>query len=195
MLTVLKFSRRERKNKQLLYYWVCKCECGIEKEISMTNFVYLGTKSCGCKRLGSTHRQTHGLYYTPEHNSWNGMLQRCLNPNNKAYNNYGKRGISVCKRWLKFDNFIKDMGVKPNNDYSLERINNNKGYSPSNCAWRPFSDQANNKRTNVFINYGGKSQTVAQWARELNVKDSLLSRRLTYKNWAIKDVLFCPKLQ
>lgn len=108
------------------------------------------TRSCGCLReevikKGGNFR--HGLDNSPEHNSWVSMKNRCNNPNNRSYKNYGGRGITVCERWMEsFDNFMKDMGNKPGDQYSIDRRNNNAGYCKDNCKWSDKKEQANNRR-------------------------------------------------
>lgn len=97
-----------------------------------------------------THAHTTGRKSSPTYNSWHGMLQRCLNPSSPAYDRYGGRGITVCKRWRKFSNFLSDMGERPDG-LTLERKNNNKGYGPKNCRWASYSDQALNKRSTKAV--------------------------------------------
>jgi hypothetical protein len=112
------------------------------------------------------------------------MIQRCLNPNNPSYPDYGGRGITVCHRWLNFENFLKDMGDRPAGT-TLGRIENNKGYKPSNCAWQTHEEQANNRRDNRYIDFAGRHLTVAQWERLLNIPGTALQRRIhrTIKKW------------
>jgi len=88
----------------------------------------------------------HGMFGTPEYWSWGGMIQRCHNPSNPAFHNYGGRGIKVCKRWRKFENFYADMGPRPSPNHTLDRINNNHGYNPKNCRWATWLQQASNRR-------------------------------------------------
>lgn len=112
------------------------------------------TKSCGCLRRETTSlvglaKKTHGMRDTPEYGVWANMKDRCYNPSSEDYKNYGGRGIKVCERWLNsFENFYEDMGEKPWSKllYSLDRINNDGNYEPSNCRWATVKQQVNNRR-------------------------------------------------
>jgi hypothetical protein len=95
------------------------------------------------------NKTKHGMNKTPEWNAWVNMRQRCLNPNHTNYKHYGGRGIKVCERWLDFDNFLADMGRKPDPELTLERIDNSKGYEPANCKWATMKEQSNNTRRNL----------------------------------------------
>jgi hypothetical protein len=133
-------------NKRLR--WLCECDCGNET-ICLSNALQTGdSTSCGCLReeLRSIRNLTHGQGgKTPAYHSWCGMIQRCTNPNSKAFPNYGGRGITVCERWRKFENFYADMGAKPEG-LSLDRINNDGNYEATNCRWATRSQQAQNRR-------------------------------------------------
>lgn len=104
--------------------------------------------------------------YMPEYTIWNLMLQRTRNPNAANYHLYGGRGITVCDRWLKFAGFYEDMGSRPSEQHTLDRIDNSKGYFPENCRWADTETQNNNRRNNVPITAFGKTQTLAQWVKE-----------------------------
>ena len=110
---------------------------------------------------------------------WNCMTQRCLNPNNPSFNSYGGRGITVCREWLTFQNFY-DWSIRYGyrKGLSIERIDNNKGYFPTNCKWATRLEQANNTRTNLNIEFDGKTQTLSQWARELRIDKGTLAYRI-----------------
>lgn len=148
--------------------WNCVCECGKSKTASACHLKSGHTKSCGCfqaERRVQTHR-THGKSNTSIHAVWKGMLRRCDLPTVRAYPRYGGRGIAVCERWKKFQNFYADMGERPEGK-SLERINNDGGYSPDNCRWATQKEQARNRRSSSAITFLGKTLTIAEWAERL----------------------------
>lgn len=162
-------------------YWETVCDCGVSKIISRVSLRKGLSRSCGClRREGATVRATrHGLAKSPEYSAWASMIKRCANINDSRYSDYGGRGITVCERWVaNFAMFYADMGPRPSNKHSLDRIDVNGNYEPGNVRWATVEQQLNNKRTSVYVAHGGRTQTVAQWARELNVKPDLLRRRL-----------------
>lgn len=137
-------------------YWLCRCDCGVERVIAARHLLSGESRSCGC--LWRDNRTTHGMCRrqgkrscTTEYAAWRSMLHRCNNPANKQWHRYGGRGISVCERWNKFENFLADMGLKPSPDLSLERIDNDAGYSPQNCKWATIQEQnANMHRAKTY---------------------------------------------
>lgn len=124
---------------------------------------------------------------------WNEMKRRCLVPTHSAYHNYGARGITVSKSWLIFDNFYDDMYPSYKQGLTLDRINNNRGYSRENCRWITRKEQMQNTRINRYFVFNGKSLTLSQWADELNFKRSMLSMRFYKYKWPIEKVLTTPK--
>lgn len=150
--------------------WNCLCDCG-NNVIQSTAALKIGkTKSCGCLRKDGSHSVTHGQasggVITSEYRAWVGMLGRCYNANTTRFENHGGRGIRVCKRWRKFENFFADMGKKPTPDHSLDRHPNNDGnYTPKNCRWATTEQQANNRRSSRFIEYNSEIKTLSQWTR------------------------------
>jgi|688.fasta_scaffold368304_2 hypothetical protein len=141
-----------KNNKSRKRLIKCQCDCGNEKIVSYGNLRSNNTRSCGCLVIPPKNTKiTHGKTRTIEYNSWKAMKRRCYDINHKSYNHYGGRGIIVCDRWLELDgngcsNFILDMGLRPSSKYSLDRIDVNGNYEPSNCRWATPKQQANNKR-------------------------------------------------
>jgi len=132
--------------------------------------------------------KTHGMDGTSIYKTWIGLKARCYNKNDKDYKNYGGRGIKVCKRWKNsFENFYNDMGDKPKG-MSIDRIDNNGNYEPSNCRWATIEQQNNNKRNNHLLTYNGKTQTITQWSREIKVPVSTLQCRLL-RGWSKEKTL------
>lgn len=116
---------------------------------------------------------------SPEYFAWGNMIQRCTNPNRPGYHLYGGRGITVCQRWREsFENFLADMGSRPSDSHSLERLNNELGYSPSNCVWATPKEQSDNRRCNVTFDYNGKVQTQTDLARAAGISVATLHLRL-----------------
>lgn len=128
-------------------YWVCLCECGSKVVVSLPHLTTGHTQSCGCRRAERNYRHGNSghRWKTGAYRSWDGMVQRCTNPNNSGYKNYGGRGIRVCGEWLDFRNFLRDMGDRPKG-MSLDRINVDGNYEPNNCRWATQSEQNHNRR-------------------------------------------------
>ena len=143
---LLVVERDDSKTKRT--YWICKCDCGETISVAACDVASGHTKSCGCFNQESRVKNNtkHGYNRTPTYVSWSNMIARCSNPKRLEYKNYGGRGISVCDRWLSFENFVLDMGEKPNLR-TLDRINNDGNYEPSNCRWATASEQRRNQRT------------------------------------------------
>lgn len=123
-------------------------------------------------------RKTHGKYYTPEHSVWNNMKQRCTNVKNSHYASYGERGISVCERWQKFENFFSDMGKRPTPFHQIERRDNNAGYCPENCIWVLAYQQIRNTTRTVKVTFNGKTLCLKDWCSRLGVDYSTARRRI-----------------
>jgi len=128
--------------------WECKCECGNKRNVLAGTLAFGGSKSCGCytKERLTKHGQNTGTYTSPEYVSWLKMKQRCLNPNDVAYHNYGGRGIIISDEWLDFQNFYKDLGDKPSKEHTIDRINNDGNYEKDNCKWSTKHEQSSNRR-------------------------------------------------
>lgn len=178
--------------------WLCLCDCGMSKNILGRHLKSGATQSCGClqKQRVAERLTKHGK--SPGHHSfkiyrvWTSMLQRCTNPNNGGYNDYGGRGISVCYRWLMFENFFSDMGEVPSG-CQLDRTDNNGDYCPENCGWSTRRQQARNRRTTRLLTYGGRTQCLSAWAEELNITATALSYRLRNPSWSRKKAMTLQK--
>lgn len=137
-----------------------------------------------------TGKATHGKSNTSVYRRWKAMRRRCLNPATDDYKNYGGRGIKICERWDKFENFYADMGDPPAG-MTLERRDTNGDYCPDNCYWASWTDQMNNRRNSIFLTLNGRTQTLPMWSREIHIKQSTLLRRHN-KGWSDEKVLTTP---
>jgi hypothetical protein len=175
-LTVLSYVRSNRKET----IWLCKCECGNTFEARGADINSEHTKSCGCLRLDAFRKTItkHSLYDAPEYSIWQGIKDRCSNPNSHAYLRYGGRGITVCDRWqTSFSSFLSDMGPRPTMNHGIDRIDNDGPYAPDNCRWATNKQQCNNLRKNIFITHDGETHTLSEWADILHVKYSSFASR------------------
>lgn len=148
------------------YGWF-KCSCGNEKLLRCDQVRSNQVFSCGCVNRFGLGAKKHGLTNTTEYTIWEGIIQRCGNPKNKAYNNYGGRGIKVCDRWLEFENFLADMGNRPEGDYQLDRKENNGPYSPENCRWVTRKENNRNKRNNKWVVVGTTRMILSDYANSI----------------------------
>lgn len=197
-LRVTAFSHRG-KNKRI--YWACLCDCGNKAIVSANNLSRGWTRSCGCaRRYVRTPRirqilreraTTHGLTKTRTYESWFAMKRRCLRNDGDNRKYYVFRGIRVCERWMKFENFLADMGER-SEGMSLDRINNDGNYEPGNCRWATPVDQANNRRSNKIYTHNGVSMTQAQWAKSLGIRVNVLCYRIK-AGWPIEKALTASK--
>jgi len=172
-----------KTNRKLLVQ--CSCEDHTIREVLIHALKSNQSLSCGCWRseLISKAVSKHGMYNAPGYSTVNGINNRCYNSSNKQYNYYGGRGIIVCERWRydnpkRFENFLADMNKKPTKDYSIDRIDVNGNYEPSNCRWATATEQHNNTRTNHLVTYNGKTQTIAEWELESSFRPHLIRDRI-----------------
>lgn len=144
-------------------FWKCLCDCGNTTEVRGVYLRNGHTTSCGCKRGNRNviHGGSRRNARMPEYYVWAGMRKRCLDPNSKSYKNYGGRGITVCDRWQDFANFIADMGPRPSHEHSIERKDNDCGYSPDNCIWATRDIQAKNRRPKKKITHCSKGHPLS----------------------------------
>lgn len=167
--------------------WVCKCECGNEKIAHQYNLRKGSTLSCGClnKERVKEVNTVHGRTDTRLHLTWRGILARCLNPNGNSYKHYGGRGITVCERWMSFENFLADMGEKPEGK-SIERIDVNGNYEPANCKWASPQEQGFNRRGNKQYLVDGEWLFLKQLADKWGVSSHTAKNRINRANYEVK---------
>lgn len=178
----------------------CQCDCGKQCFIILSLLRSGNTQSCGCLRRETTSKAlkdlherltTHGKSNTPEFWVWIGMKARCHSIGHKAYHNYGGRGIVVCDHWLKsFENFLTDMGTRPGPRYTIERKDNNGPYSPDNCKWATYKEQARNKRTNRLVELNGVTKPLIEFCSDLRHYDLTWNRLKA--GWTLEEALTTP---
>ena len=181
--------RESGSNKSGQIRWLCLCRCGKETNVEGTSLRLGRVKSCGCQspKFNSEKVKTHGLSRTRTYKIWAGMKRRCISPTSEKNHLYYSKGIKVCERWQKFENFYADMGEAPRNK-TLGRIDGNKGYSLDNCRWETYTEQANNTSVNHLIEHNNKKQTVSLWAKELDIKPNTLLYRIR-RGWEVERAL------
>lgn len=180
--------------------WLCRCDCGKEKKVSQCCLKQGQAKSCGCmkgewiRRARYKHGGTPRGGRTAEYHIWGGMTGRCHNPDNQRFSLYGARGIQVCDRWRGengFANFLSDMGKRPGKGFSIERIDNDRGYGPDNCRWATHREQMNNTRRNKKLEWNGVTRTYSQWERQLGLCHGTVHRRVS-AGWNVERILTTP---
>lgn len=156
---------REGSNKRNERLYRCRCKCGVEKLVSSGTLTSGQSRSCGCHKIDvkRAEKTTHGKSETGTYRSWHNMLQRCNNPNNTHWKNYGGRGLTVDPRWHSFDAFLADMGDRPDGA-TIERVDNEKGYGPDNCVWATRKQQQRNRRPVRMYELDGVVGTVGDHA-------------------------------
>ena len=186
----LTFVKRTNEKAGSTYKWVVECYCGVKFITNPTSVKLNKTLSCGCSR------KKHGDSTTRLYGIWNGMRHRCLDKKHISYHRYGGRGIKVCEEWDKsYENF-KEWAI--NNGYqeelSIDRIDNDKDYSPSNCKWSSIKEQCNNRENNNRLTFNGVSKTVAEWSVETGLPYHTIHKRILH-GWEVKDILTKEKRQ
>lgn len=164
----------------------CKCECGCESVTTANNLRSGNSTSCG-----KCHRITHGLTHSRIYRTWKSMRQRCQNPNDYSFKNYGGRGIKVCDRWNVFENFHADMGDPPEGK-TMDRIDNDGDYCKENCRWATWAEQHGNKRNSKYLTAFGRSQSLHAWAREYKVHPRTLHNRINRGGASLETALVHP---
>ena len=171
-------------------YALVQCSCDSPPRYVMVGLIKNGAaKSCGCYHKERVTK--HGAWGTPLFAVWKGMIDRCTNTKNKRYPRYGGRGISVCERWLQFHNFNEDMSPSFVVGLTLDRVDNNGDYEPSNCKWSTRSQQNRNYSRNNLITFNGETMCIADWSIKLGIKYGTLWGRLQ-EGWTIERALSTP---
>lgn len=176
-----------RPNRHVVY--ACTCDCGSLIEASSSNLRSGHTRSCGCYNRDATSaaNRTHGRSKTRLYGVWRQMMGRCYLSTAPNFKWYGARGIRVARRWHKFENFLADMGERPEG-MTLDRVKVDKGYGPSNCRWATRQEQARNTRRNVYVTHNGRTQTISDWEREMGVQGDKFAKRLR-RGWPVDRAL------
>lgn len=189
-LTVNKFVKTQKH----FSLWECRCDCGnmcIVKAPKMKNG---HTKSCGCYRDDVMTKHgcntiTNGK--SPEYQIWSAMITRCSKNKSISKPRYDGRGIAVCDRWRDFKNFLLDMGKRPSDKHSIDRIDNDDNYEPSNCRWATLQEQQRNRGNNRLLEYQGRICTVTEWGERLAISRNLIGSRL-FRGWSVEKALSTP---
>ncbi len=188
-LTTVRIDRTKKGRR----YWICTCSCGSETcVVDYALYGKHGTRSCGCLKheILSAPRK-HGMAHSSEYAAWQNAKNRCHNPNVSCYENYGGRGIKMCRKWREsFQAFYGDMGPCPKG-YTIERKNNDIGYEPGNCIWASRKEQGHNTRRNTWLEFDGKRMILADWARLLGLRQPTICQRLK-AGWSVRDALTKP---
>jgi hypothetical protein len=187
-LIAIEFVSRDNKDNN--HQWRFVCDCGNTVVLRIKSVRSGHTGSCGCKaaELLSARNTTHGLSgaHRSEYRSWKDMRSRCNNPGDSDYQDYGGRGITVCEEWSSFGRFFADMGEKPAR-MTIDRQDVNGNYEPGNCRWATAKEQANNKRSNVYISIGGVEKTLQEWSDAYGVRRETARWRMK-QGWPIESV-------
>lgn len=176
------------------HYWTCICECGNTRDVHRGDIQRERTKSCGChlREMLSKRARTHGMFGTPEYKSWEGMIQRCCNKNDRAWPKYGGRGISICERWRhSFQNFFADMGKRPAPKMQVDRIDTNGNYEPGNCRWATSKQNNRNRRNNRILIINGVSHCVSEWSELSGIRHDTICARIR-SGWTLEKAVFTP---
>ncbi len=176
-LTVIGYSHRHHRAYR--YFWLCRCDCGRESIVSRNELVSGSTGSCGC--LGRESRIKHGMSGTREYSCWENMITRCTVKSHRSYGNYGGSGVRVCLEWMdSFEAFYEHIGPCPSPRHSVDRFPDRGGsYEPGNVRWATPGEQARNKRNNIMITIGERTQCVADWAHEVGLSHFVIRWRIS----------------
>ena len=200
-LTVIGESGRQECGSRKRILWLCRCDCGAEILVRGCNLRSGNTSSCGClqRERTSAANTTHGCHKGGKgrnhrlYTIWSSMKARCLNPHSVSYKHYGARGITVCASWMDFGEFMTWALANGYRDgLSIERLDNNRSYEPSNCTWIPLDRQASNKRDTIRLTFRGVTKPMADWARSMGMDYMTLYQRIR-GGWNIEKAIARPK--
>ena len=180
------------KKDKTVDFWVCKCECGKEVRVYGRNLRSGASKSCGCfqKEAVSLANTTHGMVDLSEYRTWEGIKRRCYNKNEPGYLDYGARGITMSDEWRdSFKAFYRDMGSKPSPEHTIDRKNNNKGYSKENCRWATKKEQAENRSTSLFYIRDGVARTLKAWCEILDLNYQTVYARIKRQGMSFEEAI------
>lgn len=182
---VSKFTKSDRRT-----YWNVICDCGTEKVVYQNHVISGATRSCGCHKSRTTaeRNRTHDMSHTVTYHSWAAAKARTTCETNSYWDRYGGRGITFSERWQSFENFLEDMGERPEGT-SLDRIDNSKGYSKENCRWATDTEQARNKRNNRLLSYRGRNITLAEAVDITGLEYGTVQARLGSYGWTEAEAL------
>jgi hypothetical protein len=188
------YTIRKKYGKKATYkdYYECVCDCGTRKASCKHDLLIGDANSCGClgveARLAASKK--HGASRSDIYGTWGNIIERCTNPKNPGFKNYGGRGITICERWRSsFESFRDDMGPKPTPKHTVERRDNNKGYSPENCSWETMLVQMRNNRRNVYFEIGGEKKTMQAWCDQFGIRRYVAYQRYKKLGWTIEEAL------
>jgi hypothetical protein len=172
---------------------LCRCDCGNECVTAVDHLLIGHTTSCGCFSAEWTRKRfrTHGLSKSREYHIWQGMHNRCKNPDCEKYPHYGGRGIRVCERWESFAAFIEDVGLSPSPKHEIERVDNNGHYEPGNCRWATHKEQMRNTRRNRLITFRGETLPLVVWSERTGLNVPAITHRLKI-GWPVELALTTP---
>ena len=183
------------RNNSRAIIWRCKCDCGAETKATTSQLKSGAIKSCGCyqRDILSGKSTSHGMSRTRIYRIWQDAKTRCNNPNTPYYFKYGGRGIKLTEQWNDFEPFMKwALANGYQDNLTLDRIDVNGNYEPDNCRWITNREQQFNKRTNHYLAFDGKTQTITQWAEELNMNPKTLQARIMDYHWLTEKALTTP---
>lgn len=190
-LVVVKLGKPRGKVRR----WICACDCGGQALAATTDLRTGNTQSCGCYmrqrqregqwKHGATSR---GAERDPLYNVWCTMKERCSNPNSQKYKDYGARGITVCERWkLSYQDFVDDMGPRPSDHHSIDRIDNDGNYEPSNCRWADAKTQRWNRPDIILFEHDGKITCVSDYAKLMGVSSKRMYKVMSTRGLSVED--------